>query len=121
MEHKVKSYKRRTKSGKMVTVKAHSRRGKLNHGERAAEYYRKRGNLRGARGAELEGKLERKASDKRYDKMTYREAVKAGAPKLSPNYGETSATFNGKMKYGQLRKKGYVANKNIRRKAKEKL
>lgn len=28
MEHQVKSYKRRTKSGKVITVRAHSRKGK---------------------------------------------------------------------------------------------
>lgn len=48
MDHKVKSYKRRTKSGKIITVRAHSRKGKdytsksLKKGGYSGEEFKKR-------------------------------------------------------------------------------
>lgn len=134
MEHKVKSYKRRTKSGKTVTVKAHSRKGK-DARESLVRGYGKR------TGAELEAYREKFGKDEghkwyqrhkswdrlkerserladaavnpKWSKMKYRDAVKAGAPKLAPKYGEH---ISKRMNYGTALKHAYVSEKGKRAK-----
>ena len=129
MEHKVKSYKRRTKSGKVVTVKAHNRKGKdareslvRGYGKRTGaelETYREKfGKSKGHdlyqkhkswdKKKEHAEKLADAAVNPKWSKMKYRDAVKAGAPKLAPKYGEH---ISKRMNYGTALKHSFVSKK----------
>lgn len=133
MISKVKTYTRRTKSGKTVVVREHSRKTDAEKRAEAAyksvhphigadgRRYRSKGEelqilaqkKRSAENARKREVLTNAASDKKYAKMKYRDAVKAGAPKLSPRYGER---ISKRMNYGTALKRGYTTVKGINKK-----
>ena len=53
------------------------------------------------------------ATNSKYSKMRYRDAVKAGAPKLAPLFGEH---ISKRMNYGTALRKSYISGKGKRAK-----
>lgn len=90
-EKQVKSYQRRTKSGKVVTVKAHT--AKYDAAEKAKEAAKKKG-----AGKELEDKFgKKKMPDPNLSMNEYLDELKKGKSKRSDGEGASMVEHNGKQ------------------------
>lgn len=90
-EKQVKSYQRRTKSGKVVTVKAHT--AKYDAAEKAKEAAKKKG-----AGKELEDKFgKKKMPDPNLSMNEYLDELKKGKSKRSEGEGASMVEHNGKQ------------------------